>query len=125
MTHHQQPEEALAGAWRTLAEEALTGMADWRAQHPRATLREIEAAVDERLSLLRARLLQDVAQASERAHWSQAPAEERPRCAACGTPLQPRGSHHRRLQTSGGRQITLARSYGTCPTCGAGLFPPR
>ena len=106
-----------------MAEEALTGMADWRAQHPRATLREIEAAIDERLSLLRARLLQDVAQASERAHWSQESKEERPCCAVCGTPLQSRGSHQRRVQTSGGREITLARSYGTCPTCGAGLFP--
>ena len=124
MNHHQQPAAPLEEVWRTLAEEALTGMADWRAQHPRATLREIEAAIDERLSLLRARLLQDVAQASDRAHWRQASAEERPCCAACGTPLQPRGSHQRRLQTSGGRQITLARSYGACPTCGAGLFPP-
>lgn len=124
MTHHQQPKEALEREWRTLAEEALTGMADWRAQHPRATLREIEAAVDERLSLLRARLLQDVAQASERAHWSQGVEEERPCCATCGTPLQPRGTHHRQLQTSGGRAITLERSYGTCPTCGTGLFPP-
>lgn len=124
MAQHQQPEEALEREWRTLAEEALTGMADWRAQHPRATLREIEAAVDERLSLLRARMLQDVAQASERASWSQASKEERRGSAACGTPLQPRGSHQRQLQTSGGRQITLTRSYGTCPTCGAGLFPP-
>jgi hypothetical protein len=124
MAHPQQSEEALEREWRTLAEEALTGMADWRAQHPRATLREIEAAVDERLSLLRAHMLQDVAQASERASWSQAPAEERPRCATCGTPLVTRGMHQRQLQTSGGRQITLARSYGTCPTCGAGLFPP-
>jgi hypothetical protein len=48
--HKQQPEDAREREWRTLAEEALTGMADWRAQHPRATLREIEAAVDERLS---------------------------------------------------------------------------
>ena len=125
MKNHQQPEDVLEREWRTLAEEALTGMADWRTQHPRATLREIEAAVDERLSLLRARMLQDVAQASESAHGSQAAEEVRPCCASCGTPLQPRGRHQRQLQTSGGRQITLSRSYGTCPICGAGLFPPR
>jgi predicted RNA-binding Zn-ribbon protein involved in translation (DUF1610 family) len=125
MKYHQKSEAFHEQEWHTQAEEVLTGMADWRAQHPRATLREIETAVDERLSALRARLLQDVAQASERAHWSQAFEGECPRCTACGTPLQPRGSHQRRLQTSGGRQITRARSYGTCPNCGAGLFPPR
>jgi DNA-binding transcriptional regulator WhiA len=48
--------EALADSWQTLAAEALSSMADWRVQHPRATLREIETAVDERLSALRARM---------------------------------------------------------------------
>lgn len=31
----------------------LTGMMDWRQQHPKATLREIEEAIDERLAKLR------------------------------------------------------------------------
>jgi hypothetical protein len=117
--------EAFADAWQALAEEALTGMADWRVQHPRATLREIETAVDERLSTLRARMLQDAAQASQEAHFGHAPEEERPGCPRCGTPLVARGVHPRRLQTSGRREMTLQRSYGVCPGCGAGLFPPR
>jgi uncharacterized protein YPO0396 len=33
--------------WRQLSEEVITGMAEWREQHPRATLSEIEAALDE------------------------------------------------------------------------------
>jgi hypothetical protein len=33
--------------WRALSEEVITGMAEWWGQHPRATLTEIEAALDE------------------------------------------------------------------------------
>jgi len=33
--------------WRTLSEEVLSGMKEWRLQHPRATLSEMEAALDE------------------------------------------------------------------------------
>jgi hypothetical protein len=40
--------------WRELSDEVISGMKEWRLQHPRATFREIEAAVDERLARLRA-----------------------------------------------------------------------
>ena len=55
--------------WRVLSDEVLTGVRDWRTAHPRATFAEIEAAVEERLSGLRAQLLQDVALASAAAAW--------------------------------------------------------
>ncbi|MEZ4768890.1 MAG: hypothetical protein R2844_10755 [Caldilineales bacterium] len=35
--------------WEQLAEEVMSGMKEWRLQHPRASLREIESALDERL----------------------------------------------------------------------------
>ena len=35
--------------WNQLAQEVMSGMKEWRLQHPKATLREIEAALDERL----------------------------------------------------------------------------
>ncbi len=35
--------------WQKLSEEVLTGMKEWRDQHPKATLNEIEEALDERL----------------------------------------------------------------------------
>lgn len=41
--------EALERKWRRLSEEVITGMKEWRQAHPKATLREIEAALDERL----------------------------------------------------------------------------
>ena len=70
--------------WRELAEDMLTGMQEWRLRHPQATLREIEAALDERLSHVRARLLQDLALASRATDLSAAGIAERPRCRTCG-----------------------------------------
>ena len=45
--------------WRELSEEIMAGIEEWRLQHPKAMLREIEVAVDARLVELRARMLQD------------------------------------------------------------------
>lgn len=102
----------------------LTGMKEWRHQHPRATFREIEEAVDERLATLRAGMLEDLLKMSSQADWSQEPDEQRPHCEQCGTLLVSRGKQKRQLQTSGGQQIELERSYATCPQCGQGIFPP-
>ena len=111
--------------WEALSHEILTGMREWRLQHPKATLREIELALDAHLSRLRARMLQDVALQSVAADWKVAASSERPTCRLCGTPLILRGKRARPLKTQGGQQITLDRSYGLCPTCKKGLFPPR
>ena len=102
----------------------VLGMTQWRQEHPQATLREIEEAVDERMNRLRAQLIQEVAQMSEMGEWSQKSEEERPKCASCGTVLVARGKQTRWLQTNGGEAIKLERSYGTCPDCGQGIFPP-
>jgi len=110
--------------WNELAEEVMTGMAEWRVQHPRATFRQMETALDERLARMRARMLQDLALASSAADWGQAPEHEHPLCPQCGQPLQPESQHTRHLQTQGGQDLALERRYGTCPACGAGLFPP-
>lgn len=44
----------------------LTGMKEWRQQHPTATLREIEKAMDERLAKLRAGMLEELIHMSPR-----------------------------------------------------------
>ena len=111
--------------WEALSHEILTGMREWRLQHPKATLREIEVALDHHLSRLRAGILQDLALQSVAADWKQAASPDRPTCHLCGTPLILRGKRARQLKTHGGQQITLDRSYGLCPTCKKGLFPPR
>ena len=116
--------EELDRGWRELSEEVLTGMKEWRLEHARATFQEMETALDERLGRLRARMLQDAALASTAAEWDEAETEARPVCAECGTPLTSRGKEKRGLQTHGGQEVLLERSYGVCPACGAGFFPP-
>ena len=110
--------------WQQEAEDVMSGVRDWRVQHPRATFREIEAAVDERLAKMRARMLQDAAMASAVAQIGEAPVEERPTCPRCGQVLGPRGEEERTLTTNHNQTITLKRSYAVCPACDAGLFPP-
>lgn len=109
--------------WRELAEEVLFGIKEWRLQHPKASLREIEAALDERWSRARARVLQDLALASAAADLSAA-SGERPACPSCGVSLEARGQQTRELTTYHDRTLRLERSYAVCPACEAGLFPP-
>ena len=118
-------DEAMEKHWRELSEEVLSGMKEWRIAHPEATFREIEEAVHARVSRLEAQMLQDSALMDVRADWGQAPTENRPKCPKCGTPLLARGKRQRELQSRGGQSIQLKRTYGTCPSCGMGLFPPR
>jgi ribosomal protein S27AE len=116
--------EGIECRWAGDAESVWSGMADWRAAHPKATFSEIEAALDERLNRLRARLLADLALASTASDVQAASREERPRCERCGTVMQARGPSERKLLTQGGAEVRLQRSYATCPRCGDGAFPP-
>jgi len=111
--------------WQREAEAVISGMKEWRLQHPRATFREIEAALDERLSGMRARLLEDLALASEAADIGGREEGERPKCQRCGVELRPRGRQERRVLVQGGEAVRLERGYAVCPSCGEGLFPPR
>ncbi len=110
--------------WDELAAEVLSGMKEWRLQHPRATLREIEQTLDERLARMRARMLQDAALASAAADLTRVHEADRPVCPECGAPLEARGTAERELTTQHNQRVTLTRSYGVCPQCGAGFFPP-
>ena len=116
--------EGAAQRWAMDAESVWTGMADWRAAHPKATFSEIEAVLDERLNQVRARVLADLALASAAAEIAGEPADERPTCARCGSRLQARGASDRTLLTQGGAAVRLQRAYATCTTCGDGTFPP-
>src|SRR3712207_4757461 len=111
---YKQP---LNQTWHALSEDLLTGIHEWRQQHPKATLREMETEVDARLARLRARMLEDMALTSAAADWTAAQAPDQPQCPQCGVPLQPRGKHPRTLQTHGGRELVLDRHYGVCPSC--------
>lgn len=118
-------EEEMDRVWRAMSEEIFTDMKAWRLAHPKASFREIEQAIRARTTRLEAQMLQDTAQASTSREWSGKEEEDRPLCPVCGTALQSRGKQSRNLQGAGGQTVKLQRSYGTCPICEVGLFPPR
>lgn len=116
--------DELESRWQPLSQDVIRTMRDWRRQHPRATLREIETVLDEQLAQLRAQMLQDTALTSPSADLPTMSETERPRCPQCGVLLTAQGSQTRTLATEHDQTIELTRSYATCPQCGAGLFPP-
>jgi len=111
----------LQAGWEGLSDEIMAGMAEWRSQHPKASLREIEGEIDKRLSELRARMITDTANASASAKWEQADGVV---CPECGAKLIKKGKKKRVLLTREGREIELEREYGVCVVCGLGIFPP-
>ena len=110
--------------WEARAEEVLTGFREWRVQHPRATFKEIETALDERWARTRARLLADAVQASAAADLGQVPMEERPVCLDCGGQLVVAGAEERVLTTTYEQPIRLRRSATVCTACQRRVFPP-
>lgn len=116
--------EDLDARWHQVAEEVMTGMKEWRIQHPQATFREVEAALDERLARLRARMLEDALLVSRAADW-EAESGANPVCPQCGTLLDRRGKETRELTTQHDQVLRLERRYAICPKCQTGLFPPR
>src|SRR5712692_497669 len=117
----QMKPEDLHQHWQEQAEEAMAAVAQWRVAHPQATLAEIEQAVDEQMNRLRARMIEQAAQASAAA---ESEASQGLVCEQCGQPLQARGRAKRRWQTHGGQQVEVERTYVSCPQCGGGFFPP-
>src|SRR5215831_10093263 len=111
--------------WLTKGAKILSEVKEWRKAHPKATFVEIEDEVHRRTVQLEARLLQDAAQESANRTWGKETGGEAPRCPMCLVPLQARGQRERTLQANGGENVTLLRTYGTCPQCGESFFPPR
>ena len=116
-----QTPDALEDAFTAI----VTSMYEWQLQHPQATLTEIETAMDQRYFRLRARLLEELALQREAANWQSKAVSDRPTCPDCGRVLIRRGRQPRQLKTHGGHDLTLSRSYGYCPACKKGHFPPR
>src|SRR2546429_352760 len=112
--------KGLQQSWQEQGESVFAAMAQWRATHPKATLAEIEQAVDEQMNRLRAQMIQEAAQVSDAA---QSKASEGLVCEQCGQPLQARGRARRSWQTQGGQQVELERTYVSCPQSGGGFFP--
>ena len=110
---------------QAIFDEIITGMKEWRACHPKATMREIEMEARQRVSKLEAHLIEESALLGQTKEWAGKQLEERPTCANCGEALVARGKQKRRMQATMGKEVELERTYGTCPKCGTGFFPPR
>lgn len=108
--------------WQEMTMEIISGMAEWREQHGKATFREIEEETMRRMSELQARIMEEVAEASSAREWEKS---EEPKCPNCGAGMERRGKHKRKLQAVGGSEVELERAYAVCPECGTGFFPPR
>src|SRR4051812_50114318 len=111
--------------WAKQLEAVVGGIRGWRADHPRATFREIAAAIDAELNPLRARLLAETAARSPLAEFTALPDGERPRCARCGGKLIGRGRRKRRGGERGGGGGGVGRADGGRGPRGGGGFPPR
>jgi predicted RNA-binding Zn-ribbon protein involved in translation (DUF1610 family) len=111
-------------SWDEIAAEVLTGFQEWRVQHPRATFKEIETALDERWARVRARVLADAAMRSAVCDLGEQPAGERPVCPDCGGQLVLAGQEERVLTTTYEQAITLRRSATVCTACHRRIFPP-
>jgi RNase P subunit RPR2 len=110
---------------KDLSEEILVDMNNWNKSNPNATFLEIEEKARELASKLEVALIEKSAETREEESWSKRDAQERPTCPHCNVPLVSRGKQKRSFQGAQGREIHLKRTYGTCPNCGGGLFPPR
>jgi len=109
---------------RQLSTEILADMKEWRKAHPRATYVQIEEEVHRRLMHLEARMIENAVEQSPSTEWGKGKPHEAALCPKCATPLQARGKQNRTLQGNGGENVRLNRTYGVCPKCGEGLFPP-
>jgi hypothetical protein len=112
----------LQADWNRMSEAMMKEIETWREQHPKATFREIEGEIDQRLWGLRAKMLSDTAKRSVAADWEKG--EQAVLCPECGVVLEKKGKKKRKLDTRGGREVELEREYGVCPKCEQGIFPP-
>ena len=110
---------------KEISEEIIREMNIWNTSNPVETFLDIEVKARELVRKLEARLIQDSALTREIDNWSKREEKERPTCPHCHVPLISRGKRLRSLQGTRGRKIEIKRTYGTCPKCGTGFFPPR
>jgi len=104
-------------AWDRSVAQARADIQAWRTAHPRATLTQIEQAVDRRLAAARARLVEGAALAGA-VEATPSP------CPDCGGAMTWEGARTRRVTTTHDEGIALTRRYARCPRCGTGLSPP-
>jgi tRNA(Ile2) C34 agmatinyltransferase TiaS len=109
--------------WEKLQAKINAAVAEWRLEHPEATLTEIETVVDVRLAEVRRQMVEDLAQQGRNADLEQLTLEERPRCPHCGRTVVANGKGRRKLKTDYGQTIELERHQAYCTHCEVTFFP--
>lgn len=109
--------------WDELFEEASRQVEQWRREHKRATLTEIEDTADGELARMRAQMIQDLAMASPAADLTSMAEEERAKCPHCGRLLAANGRQKRTLTTDHEQGVERERSKGYCRHCKLSFFP--
>jgi transposase-like protein len=99
-------------------DELTRKMRQWQRTNPKATLTEIEEAVEAELAQLRKQLVEEMVQ--EKARGPQ----EEPDCPQCGQQMVKNGWRQRKLRSKEGQTLQLDRQQWRCLSCGATLFPP-
>ena len=99
-------------------DELTLKMQQWRRANPKATLTEIEEAVEVELAQLRKQIVEEIVQ-EERAELP-----EHPDCPECGQQMVKNGRRQRKLKSKEGQTVQLDRQQWRCLSCGATLFPP-
>ena len=99
-------------------DDLMQKIAAWEKENPKATLTEIEEAVDQELAKLREQLVNEIAQMKE------AGTQSKVACPNCGTQMVKNGKKKRELTMKGDKQVTIERQQMRCLECGMTLFPP-
>ena len=99
-------------------EEMEVQIKRWRQEHPKATLTEIEEAVERELAKLREAIVAGLAQEGEEEGG------EATLCPNCQREMVKNGKKARSLKTKEGKTITLKRQQMRCLECGMTIFPP-
>lgn len=101
-----------------MADELADKLKTWRQANPKATLTEIEEAVEAELAKLRNEWVAELAEAGEERET------EAPPCPQCGQAMVRNGRRKRRLQSKEGQTLQIERQQWRCLGCGTTLFPP-
>lgn len=100
------------------SDKLMHKMSQWQQAHPKATLTEIEEAVEAELAQLRKRLVEEMVREKE------ATSQSVPDCPQCGQKMVKNGQRKRKLASKEGQTLELNRQQWRCLACGATLFPP-
>jgi predicted RNA-binding Zn-ribbon protein involved in translation (DUF1610 family) len=101
-----------------LSTDLAAKMQAWSQANPKATLTDIEVAVDTELAKLRRTIVESIAQTRE------AVEQISHECPQCGRHMVKNGKKKRKLKAKEGQTIELERQHLRCLNCGMTLFPP-